>query len=334
MVQFLCHTIGGIMNLDHLNYFKTLVELRSRSATAEKLSITPSTLSLALGKLEQEVGVTLIKKKRGEVELTSEGESFYEYVDTSLRFLNNGLEMLHEKQGSSQHEIVIGTVFSVQSKDWSRIINLFRARTHGNVLVKVDQSTTPSLIEKIKRGTVDVAFAGTMGDDPDVRFNPCWAQEAVLVVNRLHPFASRKEISLEELADHYLISYSLTGPIGAELTNLIKSYDLTIDCLYSDEITLASMVVGNPDIMAIACHSWILDSYDQDLTLIKISEAPETFIRCIFARTPESSNPKRSRRSLTPHWSIARVCRNPDLRIIRYGDLNVLCASVLYEVHS
>ena len=32
------------MNLDHLNYFKTLVELRSRSATAEKLSITPSTL--------------------------------------------------------------------------------------------------------------------------------------------------------------------------------------------------------------------------------------------------------------------------------------------------
>lgn len=55
------------MNLDHLNYFKTLVELRSRSATAEKLSITPSTLSLALGKLEQEVGVPLIEKKRGAV---------------------------------------------------------------------------------------------------------------------------------------------------------------------------------------------------------------------------------------------------------------------------
>lgn len=90
------------MNLDHLNYFKTLVELRSRSATAEKLSITPSTLSLALGKLEQEVGVPLIEKKRGAVELTSEGESFYEYVDASLRFLNNGLKMLKEKQFGSQ----------------------------------------------------------------------------------------------------------------------------------------------------------------------------------------------------------------------------------------
>ena len=80
------------MNLDHLNYFKTLVELRSRSATAEKLSITPSTLSLALGKLEQEVGVPLIEKKRGAVELTSEGESFYEYVDASLRFFEQRVE--------------------------------------------------------------------------------------------------------------------------------------------------------------------------------------------------------------------------------------------------
>lgn len=87
------------MNLDHLTYFKTLVELGSRSETAERLSITPSTLSLALSKLEQEVGVPLIQKKRGSVELTSEGEAFYEYVETSLRFLNNGLKLLQEKRG-------------------------------------------------------------------------------------------------------------------------------------------------------------------------------------------------------------------------------------------
>lgn len=279
------------MNLDHLNYFKTLVELRSRSATAEKLSITPSTLSLALGKLEQEVGVPLIEKKRGAVELTSEGESFYEYVDASLRFLNTGLNMLKEKRFESQREIVVGTVFSVQSKEWSRIINQFRVRTHGAVLVKVDQASTPALIEKIKRGVVDVAFAGTMGEDPDIRFDPCWTQEAVLVVNRLHPLASRDEISLKELMDHYLISYNLTGPLGAELTNLVKDYDLTIDCLYSDEITLASMVVGNPDIMAIACRSWILDSYDQDVKLVRILEAPRDFHQmylCSNARIAQS----------------------------------------------
>ena len=280
------------MNLDHLNYFKTLVELKSRSAAAEYLAITPSTLSLALSKLEQEVGVPLIEKTRGTVELTTEGEAFYEYVNTALRFLNNGLKLIQEKRGGDlQREIVIGAVFSVQSKDWSRIINRFRLRTHGNVLIRVEQLSTPLLVKGIKQGTIDVAFAGTMGEDPEVRFDPCWSQEAVLVVNRLHPLANRDEVSLKDLSDQYLISYNLTGPLGAELTELVKDYELTIDCLYSDEITLASMVVGNPDMMAIACRSWLLDSFERDIRLVKISEAPRNFHQmylCSNARVEQS----------------------------------------------
>lgn len=280
------------MNLDHLNYFKTLVELKSRSAAAGHLAITPSTLSLALSKLEQEVGVPLIEKTRGTVELTTEGEAFYEYVNTALRFLNNGLKLIQEKRGGGlQREIVIGAVFSVQSKDWSRIINRFRLRTHGNVLIRVEQLSTPLLVKGIKQGTIDVAFAGTMGDDPEVRFDPCWSQEAVLVVNRLHPLANRDEVSLKDLSDQYLISYNLTGPLGAELTELVKDYELTIDCLYSDEITLASMVVGNPDMMAIACRSWLLDSFERDIKLVRISEAPRNFHQmylCSNARVEQS----------------------------------------------
>ena len=280
------------MNLDHLNYFKTLVELKSRSAAAEYLAITPSTLSLALSKLEQEVGVPLIEKTRGTVELTIEGVAFYDYVNTALRFLNNGLKLIQEKRGGGlQREIVIGAVFSVQSKDWSRIINRFRLRTHGNVLIRVEQLSTPLLVKGIKQGTIDVAFAGTMGEDPEVRFDPCWSQEAVLVVNRLHPLANRDEVSLKDLSDQYLISYNLTGPLGAELTELVKDYELTIDCLYSDEITLASMVVGNPDMMAIACRSWLLDSFERDIKLVKISEAPRNFHQmylCSNARVEQS----------------------------------------------
>lgn len=87
------------MNLDHLYYFRTLVELKSRSRAAERLSITPSTLSLAISKLEREVGVPLIEKKRGSVDLTSDGQAFYEYVATALQFLDGGLRVLRERHG-------------------------------------------------------------------------------------------------------------------------------------------------------------------------------------------------------------------------------------------
>lgn len=153
----------------------------------------------------------------------------------------------------------------------------FRTRTHGEVRLNVKQSTTPTLLEDVKSGVVDVAFCGTMGDDPEIVFDPIWAQQAVLIVNRLHPLAGREEFSLAELQNQYLISYNLTGPLASELTDLVKGYDLLIDYLYSDEITLASLVAGNPDLMAIACRSWLLDSYAREVKLARLTEAPDKF---------------------------------------------------------
>lgn len=87
------------MNLDHLYYFKTLVETKSRSATAEKLAITPSTLSLAIAKLERELNTSLLDKKRGSVSLTTDGQVFYEYIATALRFVDGGIKILQERNG-------------------------------------------------------------------------------------------------------------------------------------------------------------------------------------------------------------------------------------------
>lgn len=154
------------------------------------------------------------------------------------------------------------------------------------------QSTTPVLLRDVSKGKVDVAFCGKLGDAADVVFDPIWSQPAVLVVNRLHPFAKRNEVSLEELAGHFLISYSLTGPLASELTDLVKGYDLLVDCLYPDEITLASLVAGNPDIMAIACRSWLLDSYDNDVKLVRIIEAPEAFHQMYLCFADRASRPR------------------------------------------
>lgn len=280
------------MNLDHLYYFKALVETKSRIEASERLSITPSTLSLAISKLEHELDTVLIEKKRGAVELTTDGAAFYEYVATALRFLDGGVDILKERRGEGQSEITVGTVFSVQGREWSRIISRFRHLSHGRVRINVKQSTTPVLLRDVSKGKVDVAFCGKLGDAADVVFDPIWSQPAVLVVNRLHPFAKRNEVSLEELAGHSLISYSLTGPLASELTDLVKGYDLLVDCLYSDEITLASLVAGNPDIMAIACRSWLLDSYDNDVKLVRIIEAPEAFHQMYLCFADRASRPR------------------------------------------
>lgn len=281
------------MNLDHLYYFKTLVETKSRVRTSENLAITPSALSLAIAKLERELNTKLFNRKRGSVCLTTDGQAFYEYVATALRFIDGGVKILEERnEGCVRSEITVGTVFSVQDKDWSEIIGRYRARTRGEVRLHVRQSTTPALLKDLKNRVVDVAFCGTMGKDLDVIFKPIWSQPATLVVNRRHPFAQYDALSLNDLQGHYIVSYSLSGPLAHELTDLVKDYDLLIDYLYSDEITLASIVSGSPDILAIACRSWLLNSYHDDVKLIEIKEAPEKFHQLFLCSKANISQPQ------------------------------------------
>lgn len=232
-------------------------------------------------------------RKKGLVELTEQGRTFYDYVCASLRFLENGVNIVKERSGKEIREITIGAILSAQSTDWSKLIYDFRKLVKGDVQINVVQSTTPELIRDLKGGKIDVAFCGSMGQDEALVQYPYWTQEAVLVVNRLHPFAQRDSVSLAELAGHYLISYEIDGPIGPALMNLVGGKNLTIDCLYSDEVTLASIVAANPDIMAIACHSWLLNSYSEEVKFLKIEEADKDFRQLYFTYLANSDKPRK-----------------------------------------
>lgn len=62
------------MNLAHLYYFRKLVELGSYSMAAKELYIAQPTLSLAISNIEKELSAVLVKKKRGNLELTVDGK--------------------------------------------------------------------------------------------------------------------------------------------------------------------------------------------------------------------------------------------------------------------
>lgn len=265
------------MNLAQLKYFKTLAETKSFQETARIELVSIPALSLAISNLEKELGVPLFSRKKRLAELTQEGALYYEYVRASLNSLSKGEALLKENQTSHVPEITVGAIYSAQSQDWSEMIWRYRQAMKGNVKINVKQSDTKGVLRGLKNATIDVSFGGTLGHDPELAFVPCWTQEATLVVNKRNPLSAQKEVSLNDLSDKHLISYNLKGPLGPELTNLVGGYLLSIDYLYADEITLASIVAANPDIMAIACHSWLLSSYEKELKMLRIKEAPHTF---------------------------------------------------------
>ena len=113
--------------------------------------------------------------------------------------------------------------------------------------------------------------------DADLGSLPCWTQELCLIVNKRHPLAKQNTVSLNDLKGHYLISYDLNEPLGKTLASLIDGKPLQVGYRYKDEITLASIVLANPDVMALSCQSWLLKAYTDEVRFLSVEEAPKDF---------------------------------------------------------
>src|SRR5882672_6490876 len=74
-----------LLNLNRLVYFTTVVETGSFTAAADRLDVAKAVVSHQVGKLEQELGATLLRRTTRRVTPTEEGRLFYDRAAIILR---------------------------------------------------------------------------------------------------------------------------------------------------------------------------------------------------------------------------------------------------------
>ncbi len=89
------------MRLDYLRYFDHLAEVLNYTRAAEDLFIAQPTLSVAIKRMEKELGIKLFQRSEGStrIELTEMGKAYHEYVALALKDLDKGLRIAREIQG-------------------------------------------------------------------------------------------------------------------------------------------------------------------------------------------------------------------------------------------
>ncbi|HSV81842.1 MAG TPA: LysR family transcriptional regulator [Ramlibacter sp.] len=74
--------------LAQLEALRCVVKFRTFQAAADHLNVTQPTISLRIRELEQIVGYPLLRRSGGRGALTAEGETFFQYVETMMRTLD------------------------------------------------------------------------------------------------------------------------------------------------------------------------------------------------------------------------------------------------------
>ena len=148
------------MRLDYLRYFDHLAEVLNYTRAAEDLYIAQPTLSVAIKRMEKELGIKLFQRSEGStrIELTEMGKSYHEYVALSLKDLDKGLRIAREIQGEMNSSVRVGTIYAMQGRFWSEAIESFISSSQVKPKIAIEQAFSPELTQRLRKGDIDVAF--------------------------------------------------------------------------------------------------------------------------------------------------------------------------------
>ncbi len=162
-----------------LEAFVRTVKLGSARAASDELGLSPSALSRRIGNLETFVGRKLFTRARQAMQLTDEGQAFYEAVNPHLESLARAVES--QSDNLSVLRLRLGVLPMFGSKRLFPRLGELRAR---HPLLHIDIDTGPHLEDRVG-DTLDAGIILSRG--------PASGLHAVrLDYNRVHAIASKQ----------------------------------------------------------------------------------------------------------------------------------------------
>jgi len=197
-----------------LEAFVETVRRGSVTEAAHALFVTQPALTARLNALEQDVGVSLLVRRRGGVRLTEAGRAFLPYAERALQAVTDGRDVLTElERGVAGHVAVCASPI-VSTYALPTILKRF-SETHPGVQVAVRTGHSEEMIELVKRDEVAVGLLRAF-DDPAVEQLTLYEDELVLVVHAAHECGT--VVRLAELRNEHFVLFDRASSYH-ELTN-------------------------------------------------------------------------------------------------------------------
>jgi LysR family hydrogen peroxide-inducible transcriptional activator len=192
------------MTLTELRYVVALAQERHFGRAAQKCFVTQPTLSLALAKLEDELGVKLFERNKNEVLLTGRGEAI---VAQARRVLDEVGKIQHMARGGQDQlagALRLGAIPTIGPYLLPDLIPILRKRAPEMPLV-IEENLTGNLAPMLREGELDCVLIALPFALPGVKTRVLYEEPFSVVVPEGHRWEQRKAVKPGELAGENLL---------------------------------------------------------------------------------------------------------------------------------
>lgn len=198
------------MELHSLKVFQSVATEKSFSRAAEKLLRTQPAVSLAVQRLEAELGERLIDRSGKELLLTDAGKIVFDFA---RRFENLGAEMsnaLAEMRDNASGVLSVGANESTSLYLLQHIVNY--RRLYPKVKVRVRRSLSSKIPQQLIDGELELGVISFDPQDDRLIGQVIYTDHLAFVVSPEHRFGARESVSITELGMETFVAHNVLSP--------------------------------------------------------------------------------------------------------------------------
>ncbi|USK42239.1 LysR family transcriptional regulator [Cytobacillus oceanisediminis] len=230
------------MQLDLYRVFYVTAMEKNFSKAAKKLYITQPSVSHAIKQLEERLGIQLFVRTSRGVTMTYEGEALFGYISPAFGLIDIAEQKISELKTLKSGHVSIGASDSTCKHFLLPHIQTFQG-LFPEIQIKLQHGSTPQILDKLVNGLIDIGVIHLPIDENQIKITDYLSISSTFIVGKKYHELAKKPVSLEEMLNYPIISFSETSSSRRFLNQVflrkglevkpdieIGSVDLLIEC--------------------------------------------------------------------------------------------------------
>lgn len=267
------------MTLNELKYILAVGKQKHFRKASEQCFVSQPTLSIAIKKLEDELGVTLFERHKSEVLVTPIGEKILEIAETILQQTQLIKQLAKEDQGDHSGEIKVGAIYTIAPYLLPKLIPVFHQISPKTPFI-LQENFTHVLLDKLLMGELDLVILSLPFEHPNLEVQPLYEEPFVAAIPKEHKLNEKSEISLTDIENETFLllgtGHCFRDQVVESFPNLsylnFKSGQLQKTLEGSSLETIRYMVASGAGITILPCSS--INNQNDELFSVKPIQSP------------------------------------------------------------
>lgn len=224
---------------------ESVYRLRSFTAAANEHFVSQPSITIAIRKIEEELGCTLVNRDKKPVTFTNDGEFFMKHVYNILKVINDA-ELAMKSRLNSNYEYLSIAIASTAG-DWllPQIYSKFH-KLYPNCELNITEGTNRDMMKHLLYEEIDLVYSAISSNINPSIFNviPLSSCTICFLVNKNNPLAKATKLSINDIRNEKILTFPSGSLILSIIDEMARNNHIVLDYQHLSHVSVMETLVN------------------------------------------------------------------------------------------